>query len=361
MSNIPKLRFKEFSGEWEEKKTIDIAPLQRGFDLPISQIQKGKYPVVFSNGILKTHFEYKAKAPGIVTGRSGTIGKVTYVTKDYWSHNTALWVTDFKENDSKFIYYFYLNFNLQRYATGSGVPTLNRNDVHVVKKYIPTSNQEQEKIANFLTKTDNLIEKLSKKDEAFKKYKKGVMQKIFKQEIRFNNDDGSEFGEWEEKKLGEISHITTGKSNREDSGLSGKYTFFDRSEDIRTSNIFLFDKEAVIIAGEGSSFPPKYFKGKFDLHQRTYAIMDFIDMDAKYLFYYLDYHKKYFLRYAVGSTVKSLRLPIFQKMPIYLPSIKEQNKIASFLSSIDNLIDENNKKLEKTIEFKKGLLQQMFV
>ncbi|MBE4925238.1 restriction endonuclease subunit S, partial [Enterobacter cloacae complex sp. I1M] len=75
---VPKLRFKNFK-KMEEKKLIDFAPLQRGYDLPVSQIESGDYPVVFSNGILKKHRQYKVKGPGVVTGRSGTIGKVTYV------------------------------------------------------------------------------------------------------------------------------------------------------------------------------------------------------------------------------------------------------------------------------------------
>ena len=86
--------------EWKVKKVLDFAPLQRGFDLPTDKIVKGKYPVVYSNGILNYHDEYKAKGPGVVTGRSGTIGKVTYVESDYWPHNTSLWVTDFKGNIS---------------------------------------------------------------------------------------------------------------------------------------------------------------------------------------------------------------------------------------------------------------------
>ena len=89
--------------EWEVKRILDFAPLQRGFDLPTEKIVKGAYPVVYSNGILNFHIEYKAKGPGVVTGRSGTIGKVTYVESDYWPHNTSLWVTDFKGNNPKYV------------------------------------------------------------------------------------------------------------------------------------------------------------------------------------------------------------------------------------------------------------------
>ena len=116
------------------------------------------------------------------------------------------------------------------------------------------------------------------------------MQKIFSQELRFKDENGNEFPRWEVKKLGEIAKITTGSSNREDSNLDGEYTFFDRSQDIRSSNRYLFDAEAIIVPGEGQVFVPKYFKGKFDLHQRTYAIMDFKDIDGIFLFYSISYN-----------------------------------------------------------------------
>jgi type I restriction enzyme S subunit len=170
-------------------------------------------------------------------------------------------------------------------------------------------------------------------------------------------------GDWVEIELGQISRTTTGNSNREDSTKEkGKYTFFDRSQDIRTSNRFLFDGEAIIIAGEGQEFKPKYFIGKFDLHQRAYAILDFDDkVIGKFLFYSIYKNRSYFLRYAVGSTVKSLRLPIFEDMPTLIPSnSKEQQKIASCLTALDELITAHNNKLDTLKDHKKGLMQNLF-
>ena len=119
-----------FTHAWEQRKFENFAPLQRGFDLPTTCIQNGEYPVVYSNGILKTHHKYKVKGVGVATGRSGTIGKVTFIEADFWPHNTALWVTDFCGNNPLFVYYFLKKMSLSKFATGSGVPTLNRNDVH---------------------------------------------------------------------------------------------------------------------------------------------------------------------------------------------------------------------------------------
>ena len=225
----------------------------------------------------------------------------------------------------------------------------------------PKSHKEQQKIASFLSTVDEKIQQLTKKKELLEDYKKGVMQQLFSGKLRFVDEDGRDYPDWEEKRLGEIAKITTGSSNRQDSGLDGEFTFFDRSQDIRASSIFLFDGEAIIVAGEGQEFIPKYFIGKFDLHQRTYAIMDINHSISKFIFFYIYYHRHYFFRQAVGTTVKSLRLPMFTKMPIKLPIKAEQQKIATYLSHIDTKIEAINQQIAQTQTFKKGLLQQMFV
>ena len=126
---------------WDVKPLKEVAPLQRGFDLPYSSIKKGLYPVVFSNGVGAFHSTYMVKGPGVVTGRSGTIGKIHYVENDYWPHNTALWVTDFHNNDPLFVYYLFKTIPWDLYNSGSGVPTLNRNDVHDYLVAVPSKNE----------------------------------------------------------------------------------------------------------------------------------------------------------------------------------------------------------------------------
>jgi len=215
--------------------------------------------------------------------------------------------------------------------------------------------QEQQKIAKILITWDKSITVTEQLISNSQQQKKAVMQQLFTGKKRLTGFSG----EWLNVELGSISNITTGSSNRVDSFLGGKFAFFDRSEDIRTSNRYLFDSEAVIVPGEGQDFVPKYFKGKFDLHQRTYAIMDFRNVDGRFLFYYIGFHRHYFLSQAVGSTVKSLRLPIFQRMPISLPPIEEQQKIASVLSNADKEIDLLKQQLSDLKQEKKALMQQL--
>lgn len=215
---------------------------------------------------------------------------------------------------------------------------------------------EQKKIAEILSCWDEGIEKLSALIEKKKLQKKALMQKLLTAKIRLPGFTDP----WKNVKLGDVCKISTGESNREDSSLDGKYTFFDRSQEVRTSNRYLFDGEAIIVAGEGQDFVPKYFFGKFDLHQRSYCLMNFENIFGKFLFFLLSLNKNYFLQQAVGSTVKSLRLPMFLKMKLYLPSsLAEQKAIADILSKADEEIELLNKKLEAFKLEKKALMQKL--
>ena len=219
---------------------------------------------------------------------------------------------------------------------------------------------EQKKIAKILSTWDKAITTTEKLLANSQQQKKALMQQLLTGKKRLMDKNGVRFsGEWRERLLGDISKITTGSSNRQDSHMHGAYTFFDRSEDIRTSDTYLFDCEAVIVPGEGQDFIPKYFVGKFDLHQRTYAIMDFPECHGKFLFYAIHYFRSHFLSQAVGSTVKSLRLPMFQKMKLKLPMFEEQQKIAAVLSTADQEISALQQKLDALKQEKKALMQQL--
>ncbi len=169
---------------WSAKNLLHIAPLQRGFDLPNRLLKPGKYPVVYSNGILNHHEHFMVKAPGLVTGRSGTLGVVQFITENFWPHNTTLWVTDFKENDPKFVYYLFSQIGFERFGTGSGVPTLNRNDVHDSRTSIPNALCEQLRIAGLLSDMDAELEALDAKLAKARKLKQGMMYNLLTGKIR---------------------------------------------------------------------------------------------------------------------------------------------------------------------------------
>jgi type I restriction enzyme S subunit len=137
--------------------TLDEAILlQRGFDLPAYARESGVIPVVASTGIAGYHSTYKAKPPGVVIGRSGSIGGGQYLTVPFWPLNTTLWVKDFRGNDPRYVYYLLRSIDFTRLNAGSGVPTLNRNHLKGIPVWVP-SPAEQQRIAIVLAALDDRI------------------------------------------------------------------------------------------------------------------------------------------------------------------------------------------------------------
>lgn len=138
-------------------KFEDFIELHRGYDLPKKQRKNGQVPVIASTGINGTHNVAKIKGPGVVTGRSGSIGKVQYIKDDFWPLNTTLYVSDFKGNNPKFVAYWLERFDLKRFSSGSAVPTLNRNELANVEICVP-NREEQDKIVAILEPFEKKIE-----------------------------------------------------------------------------------------------------------------------------------------------------------------------------------------------------------
>ena len=144
--------------EWKECQLGDLITFQRGHDLPKTKMQGGKYPVVGSNGIIGYHNEYTTEAPSITIGRSGNVGKPFLFKGKSWSHNTSLYIKEYKAVDPIFIFYFLQTLDLGNYAGGSAVPTLNRNHIHTLNVYVPTDIGEQSRIGAVLSAIDDKIE-----------------------------------------------------------------------------------------------------------------------------------------------------------------------------------------------------------
>lgn len=390
--NVPKLRFPEFDAVWTKANVnlnnIQIIDGDRGANYPKSDDFSSQGDCLFlsAKNVTKTGFVFdetsfisaskdaamskgKLSRGDIVLTTRGSLGHVALFS-DAVEYNhirinsgMVLLRTD-AQSEPPFIYQQLISRRFQReverISFGSAQPQLTVKGIKKMPVSI-CSLPEQRKIASFLGAVDEKITHLSRKKALLEDYKKGCMQQLFSQEIRFKDDDGNDFPDWEEKRLGGLAKITTGSSNREDSDSVGEYAFFDRSNDIRWSSRYLFDCEAIIVAGEGKDFPPRYFNGKFDLHQRAYAVTDFGVNSANFLFFWINQHRAHFLKFSVGSTMPSLRMNAFSNFPVSLPHPAEQRKIADFLSALDRKIDLVVQELTHARSFKAGLLQQMFV
>ena len=140
------------------KRLGDLLNLKRGYDLPASQRRPGPYPVISSAGITGYHDEYMVEGQGVVTGRYGTLGEMYYVDGKYWPHNTALYVTTFKGNDPKYIYYLLTCLGRIRTSDKSAVPGVNRNELHEMEIPAISDTKQQKKVAAILSALDAKID-----------------------------------------------------------------------------------------------------------------------------------------------------------------------------------------------------------
>ena len=357
--------------DWEVKRLGDFAPLQRGFDLPTDKIVKGEYPVVYSNGILNYHNEFKVKAPGVVTGRSGTIGKVTYVESDYWPHNTSLWVTDFKNNNPKYVFHLYKYLDLSKFASGSGVPTLNRNDVHAAKIAAPPLS-EQQRIVDVLELWDTAIEKQTALIEQLTLRKRGLMQQLLTGKKRLKGFEG----EWKKCAIKSFAKEVSIKNTYNKDyivlsctkydGLVPSLEYFGKqiySNDLSTykvvpKNHFAYATNHI---EEGSiGYQAQYDNG---LISPMYTVFktDKEKIDNTYFFAVLKSHHLIHLYQAMmeGSINRrgGLRWDSFSTIKVDLPSLEEQKAISAFLYNADKEIEIQKQKLAAMQEQKKGLMQ----
>ena len=226
----------------EKIRFDNFVSLNRGFDLPDDKIIDGKYPVIASTSIKAYHNQFKVKAPIVVTGRSGSLGKVQYVDEDGWPLNTALYAKDFHGNNPKYVYYFLQTMHLEQYNAGAGVPTLNQNHLHSLKVLIhklPT----QQKIASILSAYDNLIQNYKKQIEALQTAASELYKEWFVR-FRFPGWQNAKFENgipegWKVERLGKLVEIKSGKRLPQGYDFSDSPTShpYIRARDIKHGNI----------------------------------------------------------------------------------------------------------------------------
>jgi type I restriction enzyme S subunit len=362
--------------EWELKCIKDIAPLQRGFDLPASKIRKGPYPVVYSNGVLAHHLNFLVKGPGVVTGRSGTIGNVHFVEEDFWPHNTSLWVTSFKGNDPKFVFYLLQTIGIDRFSTGSGVPTLNRNDVHSHRVAIPPSAAEQRAIAAAIGDADALIAGLDKIIAKKRDLKKAAMQQLLTGQTRLPGFSG----EWEVKRLGDVAEIVSGGTPRTSvasywdgsikwctptdiTGTDGRYL----SETARTisqagldsCSAQLLPAGALLLCSRATIGELRIAACDVCTNQGFKSLIAKEGVSNEYLYYLLLKMKPQLVERAIGSTFLEISKKDTASFDISLPLFDEQTAIATVLSDTDAEIAALEARRNKTRALKQGMMQEL--
>jgi type I restriction enzyme S subunit len=360
--NIPALRFPEFGGEWEGKRLGEIGEIYQPRTISQTDLTESGFDVYGANGIIGKYSKFNHENSQIaVTCRGNTCGTINFTNPKSWITGNAMVVNlDAATTVSKkFIFYQLVNTNFSYLITGSGQPQITGE----IKKHflkLP-SFFEQKKIATFLAAIDEKLQALKKKKALLEQYKKGVMQKIFSQELRFKDENGNDFADWKEEKLGKISKITTGKLDANAMVKDGEYRFYTCAKDYFKIDKWAFDTEALLVSGNGANVGYiHYYKGKFNAYQRTYVMDGFSD-EIVYVKYFLDH----FLSQRIDGEKKEGNTPYIvmstlSEMNLNLPTLPEQQKIANFLTTIDEKINQQQSQIEKVSHYKKGLLQQMF-
>lgn len=393
----PKLRFPEFMDEWEEKRVSEIFEFTNGKAHEQNVDENGKYIIVNSK-FISTEGKVKKYTNDLIcplkkndivmvmsdvpNGRA--ISKCFLIQEDdKYTLNQRICGLRTNQNSIFYIHQISRNKYYLKFDNGVSQTNLRKEDV-INCPIFETTDNEQQKIADFLSKIDEKIANQEVVVSDYEEMKKDLMQKIFRQEVRFKAEDGSEYPEWEEKRLGECLLIQRGGSPRPiDSYMTNKedgINWIKIGDAPIDGNIITSAKEKIkpegkiksrevfagdLILSNSMSFGRPYILNIDGcIHDGWLLLRDEKKLfDLKYLCYLLssDSVLSQYKKYAAGSTVNNLNIELVKAVKISYLSKEEQQKIANCLSAMDKKIEAEKKILEDWKELKKALLQQMFV
>lgn len=277
---------------WQKKKIGNIINLKRGYDLPTTDRIEGDIPIISSAGITDFHNDFKKNGEGVVTGRYGTLGELFYINGKYWPLNTTLYVTDFKGNHPKFIYYFLKTIKIERFNGAAAVPGLDRNVLHKVDVLFPTDLPIQRTIASILSAYDDLIEINKQRIRLLEQMAEEIYKEWFVR-MRFPGYETAKFVDglpegWKHRRLDGILHLLYGKSLLGENRDGGNFPVYG------SSGIVGFHSKA-LVKGPGIILGRKGNVGSL-----FYSYDDFYPIDTVY---YVESDHSLFYLYSLLKTI----------------------------------------------------------
>lgn len=409
-SNTPKLRFNEFTDEWQEKKLGDLFDHSGGTSLENQVVSDGTYKFI-SIGNYSKDGRYIDNGQRINLGiktQSKLMNKdeIAMVLNDKTTTGDIIGSSIMIDENDSYIYnqrterlickkdilprYAWIVLNSPKHrkmvfkiSQGGTQIYVNYPSVEKLTILLPKIN-EQEKIAGFLTTVDGKIEELEAKKKAFEKYKKGIMQAIFshgstgspQRKIRFRDSNTKDFPDWEEKKLGEIGIIITGKTpDTSNHGLWFGNIQFITPTDISDDEKYQMNTVRNVADNSNNILPSGSILytciasiGKMSIsvnpcitNQQINSLVVSGNYSNEFVYYSLLYKTPKIKATQANTTLPIINKTEFSKIKISVPFIEEQYKITGFLTALDNKVDLINNQLEQAKLFKKSLLQRMFV
>ncbi len=410
--NIPELRFPEFSGDWEVKKLGDLLEFKNGINASREQYGKGVKFInvldILNNELITydkiigkvdvddiTVSKYPVNYGDILFQRSSETREEVGTACVYLDKDHTATFGGFVIRGRKIANYdpVFLNKLLKTDSArdeitsksgGSTRYNVGQETLSSVKLYFPHI-KEQEKIASFLTAIDEKLQALKKKKSLLEQYKKGVMQKIFSQEVRFKDDNEKAFPEWKTKKIGDITSLLKDGTHgtHKDSNSEGYYLLSAKNIINGKINIDSSDRKIskddydsiyknyqlkpgdILLTIVGTIGRSAIWQGDLEniAFQRSVAIFRFKECIPEFMYqiFCQEFFQTELLKRQVVSAQPGIYLGDLAKIELSLPTLPEQKRISTLLSSIDEKINYCNTQIEKTEQYKKGLLQKMFV
>lgn len=379
--------------QWTTSPLGEFITLQRGYDLPYRVRRSGDVPIVTSSGITGSHRHAQVTGPGVVTGRYGTIGEVFYIPRDFWPLNTTLFVKDFKGNDPLFVSYLLRTIDFASHSGKSGVPGINRNDIHKLSVTVPHVS-EQRAIAAALSDVDALIGVLDKLIAKKRAMKLATMQQLLTGKTRLpgwrnNRLRMSEIGclpaDWEVRRLGELFEITSSKRVFQRQWRDAGVPFYRARELAVLGEAGSIDNELFITQKLYEQFKNSYGVPRIGdmlvtgvgTLGKTYVVSDngeFYFKDGNIIWFRCsgklsaDFLKQLYetpvitrqiLEGASGTTVGTYTIQNAENTLIPLPSFAEQNAIAIAIRDMDAEITALACRRDKTRAIRQGMMQAL--
>lgn len=357
--------------DWKSVQLGEVCTLQRGMDLPKRIRQDGEFPLVTSSGIDGTHNVGPVKGPGVITGRYGTIGKVFFLEQDFWPLNTTLYVRDFHGNDVRFVHYLLQTVDFQSHSGKSGVPGVNRNDVHQEFVCVPTDGTEQKRISQTLLDADALIDSLEQLLSKKRQIKQGAMQELLTGKRRLPG-----FAQpWISRKFSDIATVSRERVNPSALNMpplcielehmepsTGRLlTDAFESEQAATKSVF---RRGDVLFGKLRAYLRKYWLAEFDgvCSTEIWVLRSRGELGSNdYLFFTIQ--RDDFVNAA--STAYGTHMPrsdwkVVAEFDLALPSdTAEQAAVAQVLSDMDTEIASLESRLTKARALKRTMAQAL--